>query len=377
MTENTDQEKPVFIKTGSGRGELKEHARGKNRKTVYARGCLHPDYEEVIRYFENDQVYAVQIESCLACQQGCRYCYASAQDAPSTELPADCIRRILVEALDSGARAIDWLGGDPLMRPDWFELACNAQELGLINNIWTSGIPLADPAVAEQVCRVTKGGFVSVHLDTLDPWIYASLHTGDATRKIRAILEGIQNILDLGKPPNEVINCITFTRPLAGKDIEDTIRFFADKGIRTCLTQVCMAGSASDHPQWIPAVDQIKHAFSVRDQYNYPESDLSMSSMDVNKFYCGGMVCVTVNGDVTPCSVIRQGFGNVSDQPLGDIITRHCRELLFLPLRNEQGEGRCETCRNHQVCWGCRAAAWYTSGDLMADDPNCTYGQKN
>ena len=60
-----------------------------------------------------------------------------------------------------------------------------------------------------------------------------------------------------------------------------------------------------------------------------------MSSMDVNKYYCGGTVCITVEGDVTPCSVIRQGFGNVHHLPFAEIINRHRSELLFLPLRDE------------------------------------------
>jgi MoaA/NifB/PqqE/SkfB family radical SAM enzyme len=150
---------------------------------VFTHGCFHPDHAEVIRFFEKNLVYAVQIESCLSCEGGCRYCYASAQDPLTAELPAACIHRILHEVKEAGVRAIDWLGGDPLMRKDWYELARAAQDLGLINNVWTSGIPLADPRVAQQVAEVTSGGFVSVHLDSLDEEIYRVLHTGDPGTK--------------------------------------------------------------------------------------------------------------------------------------------------------------------------------------------------
>jgi radical SAM protein with 4Fe4S-binding SPASM domain len=339
--------------------------------TVFTNGCFHPDHAEVIRFFEKNQVYAVQIESCLSCEGGCRYCYASAQNPLSAELPKECIHRILHELKEAGVRAIDWLGGDPLMRKDWYELARAAQELGLINNIWTSGIPLADPWVARQVAEVTSGGFVSVHLDSLDEEIYQVLHTGDPGTKIRSIVTGVENLIRAGKNPRDIINCITFTRPLAGKDVERTICSFSDKGIRTCLTQICMAGLGKEHPEWVPSGPQIRHAISVRDQVNYPGSDLSMSSMDVNKYYCGGTVCITVEGDVTPCSVIRRGFGNVHHLPFAEIISRHRSELLFLPLRAEGRGDRCSSCENHPVCWGCRATAFYTTGGLMEDDPNC------
>jgi radical SAM protein with 4Fe4S-binding SPASM domain len=132
-----------------------------------------------------------------------------------------------------------------------------------------------------------------------------------------------------------------------------------------------MAGLGKEHPEWVPSGTQIRHAISVRDRVNYPGSDLSMSSMDVNKYYCGGTVCITVDGDVTPCSVIRQGFGNVYHLPFAEIISRHRSELLFLPLRAEGSGDGCSSCKNHPVCWGCRATAFYSTGDLIADDPNC------
>jgi radical SAM protein with 4Fe4S-binding SPASM domain len=345
--------------------------------SVVTQGCFHPDHAEVIRFFENNRVYAVQIESCLTCSGGCRYCYASAKDPISASLPATTINRILHEVHDSGARAIDWLGGDPLMRKDWVELACAAQDLGLINNIWTSGIPLADPVIARQVAKVTEGGFVSVHLDSLDEEIYGLLHTGKPHKKIQSILKGVENLLKAGKHPEEIINCITFTRPLAGNDVQRTIRYFSEKGIRTCLTQICMAGLGKEHPEWLPSEQQIRQAIGVRDRMNYPGSDLSMSSMDVNKFYCGGTVCITVDGDVTPCSVIRQGFGNVNHIPFEEIINVHRSELLFLPLREENRGDRCSSCKNQPVCWGCRATAFYTTSDLMGGDPNCRVIERN
>src|SRR5665647_3024328 len=192
---------------------------------VFTHGCFHPDHAEVIRFFEKNQVYAVQIESCLSCPGGCRYCYASAQNPLSAELPAASIHRILHEVKEAGVRAIDWLGGDPLMRKDWYDLAHAAQNLGLINNIWTSGIPLADPIIAQQVAEVTSGGFVSVHLDSLDEEIYRILHTGDPGTKIRSVLHGVENLIRAGKQPRDIINCITFTRPLALKDMERTIQY--------------------------------------------------------------------------------------------------------------------------------------------------------
>ena len=43
-------------------------------------GCFHPDHIEEMKYFEECKVYTVQIESNLACPQGCLYCYAASKE---------------------------------------------------------------------------------------------------------------------------------------------------------------------------------------------------------------------------------------------------------------------------------------------------------
>jgi radical SAM protein with 4Fe4S-binding SPASM domain len=347
--------------------------------SVITYGCLHPDYPEEMKYFEECRVYTVQIESNLACPQGCLYCYASSGDESMKELPRENILSILDSAAGMEVRAIDWLGGDPLLRKDWYELMEYAMDKGLKNNIWTSGIPLEKLDVAEKAVRVSEGGFISVHLDTLDEEIYSKLHTGDPGKKIEAILKGVDNVRSLGKRPENMINCITFTKLVAGEDVKKTTRyFFEKKGMRTCLTQMCRTGLALDHPDWIPGIHEIKDACEKRDAINYSNSDLSMSSMDANKYYCGGIICVTIDGDVTPCSVIKKGYGNIHELPLEQIIEHNRDELLLTHLRDPANmKGHCSSCEHNSVCWGCRATAYYEKGDLYAPDPLCWINPDN
>ena len=64
---------------------------------------------------------------------------------------------LLVDAARLGVRAIDSLGGDPLLRGDWYDLMAHARSMGLVNNVWTSAIPLSRPNVARRVAEVTAG----------------------------------------------------------------------------------------------------------------------------------------------------------------------------------------------------------------------------
>ena len=335
-------------------------------------GGYHPDFDEEIQYYKEGKIYSVQIESNLACPQGCMYCYASNESMRLQELSKEDIISVLNSAAGMEVKAIDWLGGDPLLRKDWYELMKYANDKGMTNNIWTSGIPLKDFEIATKVVDASKDGFVSVHLDTLNERLYKKLHTGDPKSKINAILQGVDNVQKLGKPPAQMINCITFTK-LVSTDVEKTMKyFFEKKGMRTCLTQMCPEGLAKKHIEWLPNHEEIKNACEARDRINYPESKVSMGTMDVNKFYCGGIVCVTIDGDVTPCSVIRKSFGNIHDLPLEKIVDEQKNELIFMHLRNHENlPEKCGSCENNSICWGCRAAAYYRDGDICGIDPNC------
>ena len=340
--------------------------------SVSSHGGLHPDYEEEIRYFKENKVFSIQIESNLLCPQGCLYCYAGLENPPVEELSKKDISSILSSAVKMNVRAIDWLGGDPLMRKDWFFLMKDTVKLGLKNNIWTSGIPLENKEIARKAVEVTKRGFIAVHLDSLDERIYKTLHKGNPRLQIQSILNGVKNVQTFGKDPEEMINCITFTKPVF-EDVENTIRYFYEEfGMRTCLTQMCLAGLATDHTEWVPSIEDIRKACDIRDKINYPKSTHSFSSMDTNKYYCGNMICVTVDGDVTPCSVIRKSVGNIHNTPLNEIVEKHRDELLWIHLRTPENlPGFCSRCENNEVCWGCRAAAFYAQGDAKGIDQKC------
>jgi radical SAM protein with 4Fe4S-binding SPASM domain len=340
--------------------------------SVISHGGFHPDYVQEKEYFNKNKIYSIQIESTTSCHQGCLYCYASDEKNHIKELPRENILSVLNSAAKMEVKAIDWLGGDPLLRSDWYELMKFALNKGLKNNIWTSGMPLENMEIARKAVEVSKEGFISVHLDSLDENIYGKLHTGNPKKKITAILRGVDNVQSFDKKPEHMINCITLTKPIV-EDVQKTIKFFFNvKGMRTCLTQLCITGLAEEHHEWVPSIKEIKDACEIRDKINYPDSSLSMSSMDTNKFYCGGIICVTIDGDVTPCSVIREGFGNIYESSLEEIVEKYRDKLLLTHLRKlENMPGNCKTCKNNSICWGCRATAYYEYGDLFASDPKC------
>ena len=328
-------------------------------------------------YFEDGRIYILQIESTLKCPQLCNYCYAESLPDSPEGLASSTIRSLLESAAKMGVKMVDWLGGDPLIRNDWYELCNYASDLGLINNIWTSGIPLANPEVAKKAVEVSHNGFISTHLDTLDVDLYKLMHGGEHCEgnpdNINRILEGIKNIIRAGKDPGAIVNCITFTTPLANGDAKSMVSYFQEKfGIKTCLTLFNPVIHRNGNPSWEPTSDQIKNAYEHRDRTNYPD-DSSCGPMDVSKFYCGTVVCVTAEGWLVPCSVIRtKEFGNIHEENLENKEKKTKRRLLMLDFRDPTKlPGNCGSCSKNSNCFGCRSSAYYYNGDILAADPKC------
>jgi len=335
------------------------------------------------KYFDEGRIFILQIESTLKCPQLCNYCYAGSLPDSPKGLTSDKIRELIDSAASMKVRMIDWLGGDPLVRDDWYELCKYATEKGLINNIWTSGIPLTNRVIARKAVEVTENGFISTHLDTLDPELYNLLHGGeicdDYQVNIRLILKGIKNTLAEGKAPGAMVNCITFTSLLADGDTKGMISYFQEKfRIKTCLTLFNPVIHRSGNRDWEPSLFQIKDAFNYRDKINYPD-DPSCGPMDVSKFYCGTVVCITAEGWLVPCSVIRtKEFGNIHDVSLENLVEKNKKRLLFLDFRDSSKlPGNCSSCSNNSFCFGCRSSAFYYNGDILAADPKCYQNTKN
>ena len=119
-------------------------------------GGYHPDYSKEVEYFQKEKIYSIQIEANIACDQGCMYCYASSDHSKIKELPKIEIIKILDTAANMKVQAIDWLGGDPLLREDWEDLLQYANKKGLKNNVWTSGIPLKNIDISKRLVEFDR-----------------------------------------------------------------------------------------------------------------------------------------------------------------------------------------------------------------------------
>jgi radical SAM protein with 4Fe4S-binding SPASM domain len=86
----------------------------------------------------------------------------------------------------------------------------------------------------------------------------------------------------------------------------------------------------------------------------------------------GTSVCFISNeGMVYPCGYLPVSAGDTKVQPFGDIWSD---SSVFRDLRDPGAlEGKCGVCRYQSLCGGCRARAYAATGSFLEEEPFCSY----
>ena len=86
---------------------------------------------------------------------------------------------------------------------------------------------------------------------------------------------------------------------------------------------------------------------------------------------CGVQYCrITPDGKLTACPYLPLAAGDLRRQPFEDV----WRDSdLFVQLRSGRLGGKCGRCGYRSICGGCRARAYATVGDYLAEDSSCVY----
>src|SRR5882724_10315186 len=90
-----------------------------------------------------------------ACDLACVHCRASAISArPANELSTVDGFRLLDQVREFGNPLMVFTGGDPMKRPDLYELIAHSVKLGLRTNVTPSATPLLTPQVIDEFKRL-------------------------------------------------------------------------------------------------------------------------------------------------------------------------------------------------------------------------------
>jgi radical SAM protein with 4Fe4S-binding SPASM domain len=334
------------------------------------------------------------------CNLRCQHCYISAEDRSyADELTTAEAEQFLDDLAEMKCPVVLFSGGEPLVRPDVYELADYATRAGLRVVFSTNGT-LITPEVAQRLA------------DAGVKYVGVSLDGGPATHdRFRGrqgcfdeAIEGLRNAARAGMNTG-----VRFTVNKANvADLSEVIDAVVEHGVpRFCMYHLVYAGRGEEMIALDTDLDEKRRTMelvaSKTQELHEAGCELEILTVDnhADGVYIyrhvlehqperadevhrllemhGGcsagvkIANVDPRGDVHPCQFwAHESLGNVRERKFSEIWRDESNELLArLRSKAEHLKGRCGLCGHKEICGGCRIRAERVRGDLWEADPAC------
>lgn len=332
------------------------------------------------------------------CNLRCVHCRAESFDKEfANELSAQQIYSVIDTIAGNYRPIIVLTGGEPLYRTDVFDIAAYAHGKGLPIALATNGT-LIDEHIAQ---KIKDAGFqrVSISIDgpdaqthdsfrgipgSFDKALHGALLLHEAgvpfqfnTTITKRNVDSIDAILKLAQEKHAAalhvfmlvpVGCgveIADTDMLTKQQYEDVLRWFYHK-----TKEAGIEFKATCAPHYYRIIRQ--EAKKEGRKLSFETDGLAATTRGC---LAGSGVCfISHRGDVQPCGYLPLVAGNVLATPFNQIWET---AELFTNLRDlGKLKGKCGICEYKAFCAGCRARAYYATGDYMDEEPYCIYEPK-
>ena len=338
-------------------------------------------------------------ESTRACNLVCRHCRASAQKTPEPdELTTEEMIRLIDQIAAFSNPIFVISGGEPLMRPDVFDIAAHATEKGLRVALSPNGTLITPEAVQ----RMQEVGIrrVSVSIDGScaerhdhirgEPGAFeaavrgirfcqqAALPFQVNTTVMRQNFDDLEAILQLVKSLGAAAWHVFMLVPTGRGKVDDEI---TPQAYEKILNWVYETSQESPVPIRVTCGPQFMRLVLTRQKEGNVPPNLVGSrrggghpGMDRITRGClagVGYCFINYRGEVCPCGYLPVVAGDIRTQ---DFQTIYQESPLFQSLRDlKRLEGKCGACSFIRRCGGCRARAYAITGNYLAEEPYCVY----
>lgn len=379
-----------------------------------------PAYADLVPIDFNERPFIAIWETTQACDLACVHCRASAQPWRSKfELSTEEARSLIDQVAAMQVPVFVLTGGDPLKRPDIFDLVEYATARGVHTSMTPSATPLLSrDAIAELQRRGLARLAVSLDGST------AAIH--DAFRRVAGsydcTLRAIRWARELGLPVqiNTTItrrNLADFNAMVALLEQLDIVLwsvFFLVPTGRGQSSDLISAGEFEEVFARLYAISgRVSFDIKTTEAQHYRRYVLQRRAEERKRSGYGatvrvasarpkapaflthvagldtpdgvgraphgindgkGFVFISHTGEVFPSGFLPLSAGNIRRQPLADI---YRNSPLFRELRNASKlQGKCGLCEFKEVCGGSRARAMASTGSPFGEEPCCIYQPK-
>lgn len=340
--------------------------------------------------------------STKTCNLKCRHCYMSSDSKKyQNELTTEEAKSFIDDLADFHVPVLLFSGGEPLIRPDFFELAEYAQQKGVRPTLSTNGT-----LITRDVARRIKDigvGYVGISLDGLQ----------DVNDKFRGVdgafkraMEGIQNCVAVGQRVG-----LRFTINHHNiQELDNIFDFIERENInRVCFYHLVYSGRGTAMKNQDVTAAESRRAMDIiiKRTKDFEDRGLEKEILTVDN-HCDGVYMylktlaegndeqaaqikkyISMNGgnrsgiafgEVDPFGYVHPDqftqhhtFGNVRDRKFSEIWQDTSNPIMAgLKDRKPLLKGRCSKCRFLENCNGnFRTRAEAVTGDFWESDPSC------
>ncbi len=253
------------------------------------------------------------------CQCKCIHCSADPfKDRDRDELSVDEIKTVVDGALDLGATLIIYVGGEPLLRKELFELIDHVDKSKAIAMIFTNGLLLTQ----DNVNELAKAGLatLNISIDSSD----ASLHNSfrGVPGCYEKAFEGARRARDAGILTG--ISTYATSEGLKSGMVEKLLQIAQDEGFSEVTIFDCIpSGKFLKDASKILKPQDRKDLIALAKKFHESDSPMGVNAMSqINSAEGSGcygahsQFYMTAYGDINPCDFNPIKFGNVRDMPI-------------------------------------------------------------
>jgi radical SAM protein len=331
-----------------------------------------------------------------ACDLACRHCRACAiAERDPNELSTNEAKKLFDDLAAMRVPLLVLTGGDPAKRPDLVELVEAATRAGLTVAVTPSGTPLL---TREHIAAMRDAGMARLAVSVEGP----AAATHDAFRGVEGSFAETVRILAAARELGVPLQINTSVGPHNLKSVRAMTELVRELGaVLWSVFLVVPVGRAGASlllgPKRVEALLEELAALTREMPFDIKttaaphfrrvllQEHAQRSTVGVLDEISGdgvvrgprgindgvGFLFVSHIGEICPSGFLPVAAGNVRTDGLADVY-RH--SPLFTQLRDVDAlGGKCGVCPFRRVCGGSRARAFAATGDVMAEDPMCSY----
>ena len=295
-------------------------------------------------------------------------------------------KKLIDEIARAGFKIMIFSGGEPLMRPDIYELVSYAASKGLRPVFGTNGT-LITKEVAQKL-KDCGAAAMGISLDSLDPAKHSEFR--GLPNAYELTVQGMKNCREVGLPfqihttimdwnKHEIVDIIDFAVEMGamaeyvfflipvgrGVYIEDTaVESLEYENLLRTIMEKQKEVPIPIKPTCAPQFTRVAKQVGVDLDPRFTRGCLAGLT------YC----IISPIGKVRPCAYMVEEAGDVHEQAFDEIWKN---AEVFKTLRTQDYKGSCGKCGYKNVCGGCRArSAYYHEGDILAEDTYCAFGRQ-